>query len=100
MRLPQVDIENFYGKVEICRRKYNGDEYVFYLHGTTSVVTDSHDVYLSCDTPPNALGYNDVVLHSISTGDAYTLYRYLPEWIKQKIHKMFHRIEDYYNINA
>lgn len=98
MRFPEVDIENFYGRIEICRRKYNGDEYVFYLNGTTSCVTDEHDVYLSCDTPKNGLGYEDVVLHSLVDCTAYSLYRYHPKWILKRIHDMFHRIEAHYNI--
>ena len=72
----------------VCTRKYNKEEYKFYLHepdyvGEKGVCGIEIIPYVSVETPENCFGYFDTVL--MSNGKAYTLNRYLPLWILKKI---------------
>lgn len=74
----------------ICTRKYNKEEYKFYLNepeyvGERGVCGIEIEPYVSVKTPDNGFGYSDTVL--MNNGQAYTLYRYLPFWILKKIEK-------------
>lgn len=84
----------------VCTRKYNKEEYKFYLNepdyvGELGVCGIEIEPYVSVETPENGFGYSDTVL--ISNGVAYTLYRYLPRWILKKLEqKMLDIMEVYY----
>ena len=72
----------------VCTRKYNKEEYKFYLHepdyvGEKGVCGIEITPYVSVETPENCFGYSDTVL--MSNDKAYTLNRYLPLWILKKI---------------
>ena len=72
----------------VCTRKYNKEEYRFYLNepdyvGELGVCGIEIEPYVSVETPENAFGYTDTVL--LNRGKAYTLERYLPLWILKKI---------------
>ena len=74
----------------ICTRKYNKEEYKFYLNepsyvGEKGVCGIEIEPYVSVETPKNCFGYSDTVL--LNRGKAYTLERYLPLWILKKIEK-------------
>lgn len=74
----------------ICTRKYNKEEYKFYLHepsyvGEKGCCGVEITPYISVETPDNGLGYTDTVL--MNYGKAYTLNRYLQPWILKKIEK-------------
>lgn len=64
-------------------RKYNKEEYRFFLKTMTSWVDGKPKKYLSVETPENCFGYPDYV--HFSNGNAYTLYRYLQPWILKRI---------------
>ena len=73
----------------ICTRKYNKEEYKFFLNepeyvGELGIFGYELEPYISVETPANAFGYTDTVLISCA-GTAYTQYRYLPHWILKKI---------------
>lgn len=84
----------------ICTRKYNKEEYKFYLNessyiGEKGVCGIELEPYVSVETPANAFGYTDTVL--LNHGKAYTLERYLPRWILKKLEqKMLDIMEVYY----
>ena len=84
----------------ICTRKYNKEEYKFYLNepeytGEIGLLGLPIEPYVYVETPENGFGYSDTVL--IRNGEAYTLHRYLPRWILKKIEKkMIEIIEVYY----
>ena len=86
----------------VCTRKYNKEEYKFYLHepdyvGEKGVCGIEITPYVSVETPENGFGYSDTVL--MSNGKAYTLNRYLPLWILKKIEqKMIQIMEVYYGV--
>lgn len=65
-------------------RKYNKEEYRFFKKTMISWIDGKPKTYLSIETPKNCFGYNDYV-HFNSTGEPYTLYRYLQPWILKKI---------------
>ena len=72
----------------VCTRKYNKEEYKFYLHepdyvGEKGICGIEITPYVSVETPENCFGYSDTVL--MSNSKAYTLNRYLPLWILKKI---------------
>lgn len=74
----------------VCTRKYNKEEYKFYLNepsyiGEKGIFNVEIEPYVSVDTPANCFGYSDTVL--LNRGSAYTLERYLPRWILKKIEK-------------
>lgn len=64
-------------------RKYNKEEYRFFLETMISWVDGKPKKYLSVETPENCFGYPDYV--HFSNGDAYTLHRYLQPWILKRI---------------
>lgn len=66
-------------------RKYNKEEYQFFLETMISWVDGKPKKYLSVETPKNCFGYPDYV--HFSNGNAYTLYRYLQPWTLKKIKK-------------
>ena len=79
----------------VCTRKYNKEEYKFYLNepeyvGEKGVCGVEIEPYVSVETPENGFGYSDTVL--MSNGTAYTLHRYLPFWILKKIEKKMKEI--------
>ena len=83
----------------VCTRKYNKEEYKFYLNepeyvGERGVCGIEIEPYVSVETPENAFGYSDTVL--MNNGKAYTLYRYLPLWILKKIEKKMKEIMEVY----
>ena len=83
----------------VCTRKFNKEEYKFYLNepeyvGEKGVCGIEIKPYVSVETPENCFGYSDTVL--MNNGKAYTLNRYLPLWILKKIEKkMIQIIEDF-----
>ena len=79
----------------VCTRKYNKEEYRFYLNkpdyvGEKGICGIEITPYVSVETPENAFGYSDTVL--MSHGKAYTLHRYLPLWILKKIEQKMLKI--------
>ena len=63
-------------------RKFNGETYKFYMNrgiGCFGVYSE----YVSVETPTNEFGYTDTVL--FNHGKAYTLNRYLQNWILKAI---------------
>ncbi len=82
----------------ICTRKYNKEEYKFYLNepeyeGEKGVCGIEIEPYVSVETPKNSFGYTDIVL--LSHDKAYTQQRYIPFWILKKIEKkMIQIMED------
>lgn len=64
-------------------RKYNKEEYRFFIKTMVSWVDNKPIKYISVETPENCLGYHDCV--HFSNGEPYTLYRYLQPWILKKI---------------
>lgn len=74
----------------VCTRKYNKEEYKFYLNepsyvGEKGIFNVEIEPYVSVETPENCFGYSDIIL--LNRGKAYTLERYLPRWILKKIEK-------------
>ena len=74
----------------ICTRKYNKEEYKFYLHepsyvGEKGCCGVEIAPYIHVETPENCFGYSDTVL--LNDNNAYTLHRYLQPWILKKIEK-------------
>ena len=72
----------------VCTRKYNKEEYKFYLNepeyvGEKGVLGIEITPYVSVVTPENGFGYSDTVL--MSNNIPYTLHRYLQPWILRKI---------------
>ena len=73
-------------RMELTTRRYNKQTYTFYLNKLTSGANFGQ-LYVTCETPPNDLGYPDVVLLASPSYDnnftprAYTL----PNWILNKI---------------
>ena len=73
----------------VCTRKYNKEEYKFYLNepsyvGEKGIFNVEIKPYVSVETPENCFGYSDTILFN-NHGKAYTLERYLPRWILKKI---------------
>lgn len=64
-------------KTLLFTRKYNKETYKFYLN------KDIYSEYITVETPENFLGYKDIIF--FNKGKAYTLYRYIPNWIFKKI---------------
>ena len=63
-------------------RKFNGETYKFFLNkgiGCLGIYSE----YVSVETPENCFGYTDTVL--FNHGKAYTLHRYLQNWILKAI---------------
>lgn len=74
----------------VCIRKYNKEEYKFFLNepsyvGEKEVFGIELEPYVSVSTPENCFGYSDTVL--LNHGKAYTLERYLPRWILNRLEK-------------
>lgn len=68
-------------KTLLFTRKFNGETYKFYMNkdvGSFAVYE-----YVSVETPKNDFGYSDTVL--FNKGKAYTLNRYLQNWILKAI---------------
>lgn len=63
-------------------RKYNGEEYKFFLNRGIGVF-GIYDEYISVETPENYFGYTDTIL--FNKEKPYTLHRYLQKWILKKI---------------
>ena len=86
----------------VCTRKYNKEEYRFYLNepdyvGEKGICGIEVTPYVSVETPENGFGYSDTVL--MNNGKAYTIHRYLPLWILKKIEKkMIQIMEVYYGV--
>lgn len=97
IKFPTIDLDHL-GRYEICTRKYDGETYTFYLNVSYGVVSDGIIHYISCDTPENGLGYEDVVLHDTSADAVYSIHRYHPNWIMRKIHTVMDYIASHYNI--
>lgn len=79
----------------VCTRKYNKEDYKFYLHepdyvGEKGICGIEVTPYVSVETPENGFGYSDTVL--MNNGQAYTIHRYLPFWILKKIEKKMKEI--------
>jgi len=70
-------------------RKFNKEAYIFKYN--TIITKGSEGSYISCKTPENCLGYSDTILLT-STGEAYTLLRYLPKWILKRIEKIMQEL--------
>lgn len=74
----------------VCTRKYNKGTYKFFLNepsyiGERGVCGIELEPYVSVSTPENCFGYSDTVL--LNHGKAYTLERYLPRWILNRLEK-------------
>ena len=88
----------------ICKRKYNKEEYKFFLIepdyvGELGICGIPITPYVYVETPENGFGYSDTVFMDKDNGTAYTLHRYLPLWILKKIAKKMQNImEVYYGI--
>lgn len=79
----------------VCTRKYNKEEYKFYLDepeyvSEKGVCGIEIAPYVWVETPENGFGYSDTVL--MYDDMAYTLHRYLPRWILKKIEKKMKEI--------
>lgn len=79
----------------ICTRKFNKEEYKFYLNeleyvGERGVCGIEIEPYVSVETPESCFGYSDTVL--MNNGKAYTIHRHLPLWILEKIEKKMNDI--------
>ena len=92
-------------KTLICSRKFDGEKYDFFLNspsytGEIGVLGIELNNYISVTTPKNCFGYDDTILlnidrvHGVYT--AYTLHRYLPKWILQKIQKKMIELNNKY----
>ena len=86
----------------VCIRKYNKEEYRFYLNepeyeGEKGIFGYEIEPYVSVETPENDFGYSDTVL--MNNGKAYTIHRYLPLWILKKIEKKMNNIMEVYYEN-
>ena len=69
-------------KALLFTRKFNGETYKFYMNkgvGCFGIYSE----YVSVETPENCFGYTDTVL--FNHGKAYTLHRYLQNWILKAI---------------
>lgn len=69
-------------KILLFTRKFNGETYKFFMNkgiGCFGIYSE----YISVETPENDFGYSDTVL--FNNGNAYTLYRYLQNWILKAI---------------
>lgn len=69
-------------KTLLFTRKFNGETYKFYMNkgiGLFGVYSE----YVSVETPANDFGCTDTVL--FNCGKAYTLNRYLQNWILKAI---------------
>ena len=69
-------------KALLFTRKFNGETYKFFLNkgiGCLGIYSE----YVSVETPENCFGYTDTVL--FNHGKAYTLHRYLQNWILKAI---------------
>lgn len=69
-------------KTLLFTRKFNGETYNFYMNKGVGCF-GTYTEYVSVETPKNDLGYNDTVLFNY--GKAYTLNRYLQNWILKAI---------------
>ena len=83
----------------ITTRRYNKETYIFKLNkpeyiGEKGILGIEITPYLSIETPENWAGYTDTVL--FDHGKAYTLNRYLPNWIKKRIEKVADKIRSNY----
>ena len=83
----------------ICKRKYNKEEYKFFLIepdyvGELGICGIPITPYVYVETPENGFGYSDTIL--LSKGKAYTLHRYLPLWILKKCEKKMKDILEVY----
>ena len=61
----------------LLTRRYNKETYDFYLD------ENANGKYIMVKTPENSFGYTDTII--LSQGLAYTLHRYLPNWILNRI---------------
>jgi hypothetical protein len=71
-------------KTLLFTRKFNGETYKFYMNKGVGCL-GIYSEYVSVETPENIFGYTDTVL--FSRGMAYTLHRYLQNWILNAITK-------------
>lgn len=83
----------------VCTRKYNKEEYKFYLNepsyvGEKGVCGIEIEPYIHVETPENSFGYTDTVL--MYGGQAYTLHRHLQPWILKRIEKTMKQIQNSY----
>lgn len=74
----------------VYTRKFNKEEYKFYLNepeyvGEKGICGVEIEPYVSVETPENGFGYSDTVL--LNHGKAYTLERYLPRWILNRLER-------------
>ena len=80
----------------VCTRKYNKEEYKFFLNepeyvGEKGCCGIEIEPYIHVETPENSFGYTDTVL--FDNGKAYTLNRYLQPWILKRIEKTMKQIQ-------
>ena len=75
---------NKYNDVILFTRKVNKQPFKFIQKTSISCITGKPYKYLIIDTPENCLGYTDTVLFS-SSGQPYTLHRYQPTWVLNKL---------------
>lgn len=83
----------------VCTRKYNKEEYKFYLNepeyeGERGVCGLKIAPYVSVETPENCFGYSDTIL--LNGRVAYSLYRYFPKWILNRVSKKMQEIMEVY----
>lgn len=69
-------------KTLLFARKFNGETYKFYMNKGIGYL-GLYSEYVSVETPTNDFGYADTVL--FNHGKAYTLNRYLQNWILKAI---------------
>lgn len=88
----------------VCTRKYNKGEYKFYLHepeyiGEKGIFGMKIQPYVSVETPENAFGYSDIILMGEKIPDkiyCYSIHRYLPKWILNRVGKQMQKIMEVY----
>lgn len=83
----------------VCTRKYNKEEYKFYLHepdyvGEKGILGVEITPYVSVETPENGFGYSDTILMNGNT--VYSLNRYIPKWILNRVGKKIQEIMEVY----
>ena len=69
-------------KILLFTRKFKGETYKFYMNKGVGCF-GMYSEYVSVETPKNDFGYSDTVL--FNKGKAYTLNRYLQNWILKAI---------------
>lgn len=79
----------------IKTRRFNKETYTFELNTTVSWIDGTERKYISCSTPENCFGYEDHILLN-SKNQAYTLHRYLPDWILRECEKIMIELQKKY----